>query len=475
MAATQFRAYANVTSFSLLQPVLLTVDSLGNATDHTPLGSLAFGHQAFKLTGSAMLRETWAAFSQWRKVDRPAPGQGGRGLLATSLQSQWEAFCLEAGSFALAANLGHGLRWAVTGNATDERVVPFWRREYGALPDKPVLLAQNLSLAAHSPRHADAEVIALAALVKEASPPGPAGFAGIIIMNAGYAQMTLSWLCNTADMPGAHERTIIVCTDQLCLSLLRTEPRAAKLFAVVGIDLFRRADDVPGASKFATRTNQAQTLLYASPNYVLMMVARTKFLTQLVEHGASYLLFETDALWTQSAYDWIDAALDSGHVGIFNASADRTPDQPPFDFVGYVDVQPDKLGGGFFLAMATPSTVTFFRDWTAAVDKQMARLGVVEGRPAGTVSDQVQLQNMFRERVKQGGMAYFPTKVFPSGQWYDGRRPKEGGLHNAKDQGVVVLQFNWIMGNDRKIRRAKQYRHWFLSEDGSCLTPQVPQ
>ena len=67
------------------------------------------------------------------------------------------------------------------------------------------------------------------------------------------------------------------------------------------------------------------------------------------------------------------------------------------------------------------------------------------------------------------GGFFFLWFFFVSTLRYDGGRGGNGMKYRTKCQkedpnGLVVIQNNWMVGNDRKVLRAKRWNHWFLKE-----------
>lgn len=494
-AAAAYEDSDVIRSFTLQRPQLRASDG-GSIAENIPAGATVVGYRLLGSWGFGVFRDTWRDFVQWQR-SAAAAGQDPSvpGLVLTdwwrtfkqqgkdkSMWTMWFAkFAQDKNLFTLYGALGGDLGWAANwrdpgehyhgkSQGPDSVVVPFWRAEYGVFPAEPVLLDWNGALAPGSAQVQEAETAALASLLKLATPDSPAGFAGLVILNDGFVEMTLSWLCNTAGMPGVHERTIMACTDSSCLRRMRSSPLASRVGGLMSIDLFKRAEHIPGADKQALKEQQKGALEYATPTYVLMMVARQRLLADLVQRDIAYLLFETDALWAVDAYAWIDDALASGTVGDYKALPSLQPSEPAFDFIGYVDVQPDKIGGGFFLATSSPRCKEFFQEWSSSVDADMKRVGLHGAKASQVVSDQVMLQRVFDKHKPEGHVAYFPPAAFPSGEWYKKHPASEGGFAAAKKAGLVVLQFNWVYGLNTKVERAKRYQHWFLDGEGKCIS-----
>ena len=60
-----------------------------------------------------------------------------------------------------------------------------------------------------------------------------------------------------------------------------------------------------------------------------------------------------------------------------------------------------------------------------------------------------------------------PKSKYVSGRWYDGGVRQDSAEVRAyvRQHGVpYVINNNWIIGNENKIKRAKRWGHWFLQD-----------
>ena len=69
-------------------------------------------------------------------------------------------------------------------------------------------------------------------------------------------------------------------------------------------------------------------------------------------------------------------------------------------------------------------------------------------------------ENRFKDESETLSECWFPISDFPNGLWYQGK---------VDSDNPVVIQNNYIKGNDRKIERAKKFGHWFLGVDDECV------
>ena len=454
-AVSQYRSSRYLRAFSLLQLPKTADASL-------TLGSLTIAHKLSSFSGMATFLSTWQAYIVWVEA--------GHGSDFSVGVSTFNAFCAERNMSTVHSNLGERLTWMKTKSNVggNIEVVPFWRREYETFPSRPLGVDHQAGTQVWRAAASIIEANTLKMALFKATPPRDNSFAGLVIINAAFVDMTLSWLCNTASMPGVHERSVLVCTDQECLFRMRTSTVAARVSAVLGLNLFLRTTHVPGADAVRNVEREAGALRYASVHYNLMMIARQALLADLALSGVPYLLFETDALWADDAYSWLDRALASGKVWDRQRKEGRPADLPAFDFVGYVDGGARDIGGGFFLTFATPEARALVSLWDTMMQTEIRKIKDISAHHAGMHIDQRTLKHVFNLFDANGSVAIFPPPSFPPGSWYMSRNTSEGDLAHVVSEGIVVLQFNWVAGVQAKIDRAIKYGHWFLEEGCVC-------
>ena len=85
------------------------------------------------------------------------------------------------------------------------------------------------------------------------------------------------------------------------------------------------------------------------------------------------------------------------------------------------------------------------------------------------VSDQLHLDPLVKS-YKPLKWAYLDQRAFAAGMWYQDKRVS--AKTPRRKQPVVILN-NWITGNEAKMKRAKQWGHWYLSDDDPrlCVDP----
>lgn len=497
-AALAYRQHPSIRSFTLQRPQIRATDAKSIAPQ-LPLEGTVFGYRLLGSWGFAAYRDMWRDFVAWQAEAAKAGPKAAvvPGLImsdwwmgavkAGSMSSMWTMwfikFAQARGLFTLYGNFGGDLamnvNWLEPGEhyagtrgkpRSDSTLVRWWRDEYALMPAQPTLLDWDGSVIPDSSSAARpaADFAALVNALRFVTPEHSGAFPGLIIINSGYVDMTLSWLCNTADMPGVHRRTVIACTDLQCLGELRSHPAAARVGWITGLDLFGAVGDLRQAFGLARTAQgaQAAALSYATPDYILMMVARLRLLQDLVLADVPFLLFETDAVWASDAYAWMDRYMSQQRAELAHPAPAF-----PIDMLAYVDSPPQNLGGGFFLALPTPASKAFFSEWLGIVEADVKARGFAAIRESGLVSDQVVLGDVFKARRNSTNIHLMPTRAFPSGLWFRSHTPAQGPLAQLHKAGVVVLQNNFILGSVHKVVRAQVHAQWFLdARQATCTT-----
>ena len=430
---------------------------------------------ALSLSAFAAAPLAWGAFLATLPTGTPQ----------SALGPAFTAFCNGSSKRALHLNLGTRLTLAapVGPSAATLQLVQWWHPEMTALPVTPLdMLSVEGDLAglqAAAIEASDKQLMRVLGWVPEhASVPFP----GIMFINGGFVEMTLSWVCNVQSMPGVLERSVVLCTDVQCLDGLRGSALARRLGAVVGVSLMARIHRLLSSRNMKPLdATGAKSQGYDTNYFQLFMLVRQFMLRDIVQAGLPYLLEEPDAWWTRDAYAYFDGVLASGgevnetkHRRVPPASIDvpALVAQNELDVVFYLDAPKRKfgVGGGLFLALPTENSKAFFGEWSNRMMRIVARQAKI-GKWGASANEQEMLQKLLAEAW--GGLKYvfLPQRQFPNGGFYMGRRPGKTFHAALQQQRVIMLQMNYLPNLQRKVARAKQFGHWCLQgSDGqqSC-------
>jgi hypothetical protein len=243
---------------------------------------------------------------------------------------------------------------------------------------------------------------------------------------------------------------------------LRAHPAATRVRAVLGISLFSRVKELRASLGLGNGdSNESGDLEYGEVDYLLLTLTRQQMLSSFVGDAIPFLLFETDAMWVTDAFRDLERMRDSMQA-----------EQP--GILWYVDNPPDHIGVGFYLVNSGAAEREWFSEWGKRMRgdmKAQLREAVLRGRVAD-VHEQSIAQKLVGSGWGRVVHTLLPVHKYGSGQWYQSH-PTSDGLTAPAEEGVVVLNNNWIVGGPAKRARARTYGHWFLSAGGErCVAPQ---
>lgn len=309
-------------------------------------------------------------------------------------------------------------------------------RPRGAFEPTPALgpVAARATEAPASGNVADHEAVRAALRQIPASvQDSPASFALVMMLNRAFLPFTHNWLCNTRGMPGVHERTLLLFTDDSIADLSQefhvTSVRIGYGISVSELDME-----------------------YGTYGYWRLVQRRVHLVAALVHNGIDFLLCEPDALWVQNPLD--DPELLTAH-----------------DIIGYSD-SGNVPGFGFLRIRATPASKRIFAELTRLFDANMrAGRGKQDTDSFLPTSEQHLLFQLVHSSLNSSMFKMLARRRYVDGRWYEKPEVRAG---SAVAGGPVVINNNWIKGNAAKIRRVKKWRHWFLQDDasGRCVPPQ---
>ena len=253
----------------------------------------------------------------------------------------------------------------------------------------------------------------------------------VSLINDAFLPLAYSWLCNTEGM-GIHDQILIIATDEETRETLK---RKRPEIATVSI------------SGYSMKGNQT----YTHAGYVRLCNKRTQILNWIIQENIGIFLFEFDCLWVRNP-----VPIMTGYVSYDLVS-------PP------VAQRPGQFATGFYYMAPTHEMKKFWQELTrrlTVLDNKLKKLApgtvISEGE-----NDQLYFAALLRQRYAGIRIKALPLSSYPDGKWYS--LPQ----HKRDLSNVFVLNNNWIIGNTKKIQRAKKYGHWFLKDDGTCNVEQV--
>lgn len=441
----------------------VVVESLSRVPQHAMLiSSCSVSPSAFALS-----------VGLWRKLE-PVWREGLESVLDLCKSGVWHALHL---------NLGEKTTLAGRVGSRQTQLLPFWRGELDLL-DLSAQSKSIVSLSTLEKEQGDGMSLGsaqLAAIMLRLSRSLEVPFVGLVMLNAAFLEMTLHWLCHVRGMQRVLERTVLVCTDAACLDALRSHPAAAAVGAIVGIPMDLRLHATRAHLGMRhSNSSFSQGLDWGTLDYHLLMLTRQLLLKDLIQARVPFLLFETDSWWRKNAYDYLDRVLASNgglqhqeHAGLHFDVRKLNATAAPFDMLLYVDVpKPRKpnligVGGGFFLAVPTDTACRLFSRWTQAVLGSIRESSSYKNAGVNPTEQEL-LQQLLFEQAEGVRSMLLPLDLFPSGQLYETVSSASALRAMLTKSDAVAIQFNYIIGSEGKIERAKRFGQWGLNADGTC-------
>jgi FkbM family methyltransferase len=255
------------------------------------------------------------------------------------------------------------------------------------------------------------------------------GFVFLLFLNAAYLEMTKSFICNLRSI---HAHDIL----SHILFIMADEQSASTLLSFA-----------PDAGVFVEKYETPHSVSYGSHAYFRLTVERLRLQRQLIDYGVSVAVIEADATWFQDGARVEDMLRDS---------------LSKHDMVSADDTGNRLISAGFLAISANEKTQAFFGHYVQTYETKLAQH--TGSNNIGDVGEQHTMTPLLRKSNLD--VMWLDTCNFARGQWYDNTSTYHKGCEEP-----WVLQNNWIVGNDAKVARAKEWGHWFLEQNGGkCLT-----
>lgn len=300
----------------------------------------------------------------------------------------------------------------------------------------------------------------------------------LTLTTQAFVETTLSWLCNVVLLDIAPPAIVIVASDDKVAdsldAFLTEHPRLKQGSLVISMQ---------GAVRAMSHAQSPDAALdHGSSAYWMLRLQRTSLLRDLLGHGVSILLFETDQIWLSDPTPFIQHELQQRSSSDSLAEDYRLPDM-------VITRNTRKEVAGNFLYMRP--TVSTRQLLSTVIDRFYASYQVMfdgsttkRGELLHIANDQSLLTTLILEHdwvysKNFPGVKYtvLNEQLFVDGTWFrdfeddDGNRAtKRTNYQSESSLYPVVLNNNFLDGVDARIRRAQRFGFWFLkaSEDGSA-------
>jgi hypothetical protein len=252
------------------------------------------------------------------------------------------------------------------------------------------------------------------------------GYVQLLFFNLGYVELVNSWICNVR----------LIDTDILRQTLfVAADQEAAAELSETG----------PWLNIYTHESDMAASVTYGTYAYFKLTLDRLLIQNTLVQAGANVLVVEADAVWFSPIAEYLSQMVGSNRIISAN---DRTPENP-------------LISAGFLFFPSKEKK--FFQDYVSRYASRLEKFKDFTGRFDDIDAGEQHLMTKLLQRRKIA-VQWLAECHFSRGEWYD------DSLFRARCPHPKVIQNNYISGNNEKMRRAKQWGHWFLNEDRTCVS-----
>lgn len=264
------------------------------------------------------------------------------------------------------------------------------------------------------------------------------GSVSLTVVNKAFLETARSWICNVDVASMRPPGVVWITTDDVAYEALRNVPNSQ----TVRMTEFRGGQARTGTS-------------YATPGYWLLMLERTQLIRAILERGIGVFAFETDQVWLRDPVPFVQRLIHSGDE---------------VDVVGTLDTR-HEIGGNFLYLNPTLATRRVWREVCRRFEWAY-KLNKMEGHTARyrryMENDQSTLTKLifFDEQFKTRNPVVFralDTELFVDGRWYDKENKK---YISPRSRSPIVINNNFLIGIENKMKRAMAHGHWFVASDG---------
>ena len=267
------------------------------------------------------------------------------------------------------------------------------------------------------------------------------GFVFFQLMNANFALMVRSWICQARRLPGLIDQVLFAATDSAVEQALQ--------------DM--------GAPNIVVLPYTTGNLVYGHRQYFNYMLFRAQNVLSLLQNSINVWLVEADATWFANPTPFIRELRDMDVVVGQDGSL-IVRDDPSSRYhrehtpaIQENDEDNNLPEAGFIYLNATEATISMWDDLVEQHENLLEESGTEHLGDSGSE------MRMLPQHLPKVRWTSFPRTRFVSGLWYE-------DTEFRKAVNPIVIQNNWIKGNEAKIDRARQWGHWFLLENNRTCT-----
>jgi len=264
--------------------------------------------------------------------------------------------------------------------------------------------------------------------------PNSRTFAYVMFVNSGYLHLTKNWICNIRKLDAKILTSVLFFTEhpKTTAELLSFDP---------GLKVFTGGHESSGPLSFGTLPYFKLTMQRLEIQNALLQGLETN-------QRRCLMMIEADATWLISDVDEELARLFEAFPLISADNADHSEDQSTRE-----------ISAGFSGFCPTRDVKNLFAEYTSQYRTKLSRAK----RSNPLLGEQLLLSQMIDATRTE--VYWLDSCKYATGLWYISDE------YRKKCPSPTVLQNNYIIGNDEKVKRAKENRHWFLHHSGKqCST-----
>lgn len=255
------------------------------------------------------------------------------------------------------------------------------------------------------------------------------GMVMLTFMNKAFAPFLTNWMCHTKSMVN-YSQVLVLVTDNSVYSKITAQYPS---LSVVYLSVF---NEIEGKHR------------YCSAGFMRIGIYRSRVVNWIIQENIPVFLFELDALWISNPLPFVtskkeyDLTIIPTYAKSFEAAI------------------------GFYYMRNSTRMKRFWMELVHRLDALDTMFSCLDNtaRVRSIDNDQIVLMNLILEHYRNIIIYFLPLNRFLDGKWY--KNPNEEELKHA-----FILNFNFIIGIDDKIARAKQFGQWFVAPDNvSCLS-----
>eukprot|EP00188_Purpureofilum_apyrenoidigerum_P001641 Plantae.Rhodophyta-Purpureofilum_apyrenoidigerum.ctg19257.p1 GENE.Plantae.Rhodophyta-Purpureofilum_apyrenoidigerum.ctg19257~~Plantae.Rhodophyta-Purpureofilum_apyrenoidigerum.ctg19257.p1 ORF type:complete len:784 (-),score=172.86 Plantae.Rhodophyta-Purpureofilum_apyrenoidigerum.ctg19257:1570-3921(-) len=241
----------------------------------------------------------------------------------------------------------------------------------------------------------------------------------------------------------------------LCnLELLNVKPE--KLMFVTNDRKAHRSfldDQLPTTYLKFSGAEEERGTTFSTPGYVELMLNRARLVLELLQRGVTLLLFDPDQVWLEDPMTYVREHLKDEDI----------------DLVGTITTQ-NELAGNFLFFRPSERSIAMYKQLVQTFESafEAKNLGDASiGNSKIAISNDQTLITAMALKNQECNVALLERSQFCDGRWYK-------GAYSDSDASLrpVLINNNFVEGNEEKLHRAKGFGHMFYNTmTGSCEAP----